>query len=69
MSSTIFEKKLTVLEDMKGVACTLRSQQQQSLSKDERKALAANEKFGNIEEAEIASIRTEKESFLHLAMR
>lgn len=69
MNSTVFEKKLNVLENMKDAACTLRSQAQPNLSKDERKALAANEKFGKIEEAEIASIRTEKESFLHLAMR
>ncbi|XP_026322463.1 serine-protein kinase ATM isoform X2 [Hyposmocoma kahamanoa] len=69
MDSTVFEKKLKVLENMKDEACTLRSQAQRNLSKDERKALAAHEKFGNIEEAEIASIRTEKESFLHLAMR
>lgn len=69
MNSSVFEKKLKVLENMQDAACTLRSQQLQSLSKDERKALAAHEKFGKIEETEIASIRTEKESFLHLAMR
>lgn len=69
MNSTVFEKKLKVLENMKVAACTLRSQAHKNLSKDEKKALNANETFGNIEEAEIISIRTEKKSFLELAMR
>ncbi|XP_049866629.1 serine-protein kinase ATM isoform X2 [Pectinophora gossypiella] len=70
MNSSIFEKKVQCLENMKGAANTLRSTQHvQALSKDERKALNVSDKLGQIDEAEIASTRAEKETFVREAMR
>ncbi|KAI5641469.1 telomere-length maintenance and DNA damage repair domain-containing protein [Phthorimaea operculella] len=68
MNSSVYEKKVKVLNDMKNTVNSLRPTQQ-SLSRDEKKALQTNDKFGHLEEAEITNTKAEKETFLHLAMR
>ncbi|XP_063838719.1 serine-protein kinase ATM isoform X1 [Ostrinia nubilalis] len=69
MNSPIFENKVKVYENMKDTATTLKSTQQADLTRDERKALLTNDRFQQLEEAEILTTRSEKESFLQLAMR
>ncbi|XP_041988824.1 serine-protein kinase ATM [Aricia agestis] len=72
MKSSVFEIKVKCMEDMKDTAATLDSTQQ-SLSRDEKKALLRfqrlNKGFKDLDEAEIANTKAEKESFLKLAMR
>ncbi|XP_047515657.1 serine-protein kinase ATM [Pieris napi] len=68
MNSSTFENKVKCMESMKGTAASLRSSQQ-TLTRDEKKALIANNAFRQMDEAEIANTRAEKETFLELAMR
>ncbi|CAK1549906.1 unnamed protein product [Leptosia nina] len=68
MNSTTFENKVKCMESMKGTAACLKSTQQ-TLTKDERRALIANNAFRELDEAEIANTRAEKATFLKLAMR
>ncbi|XP_048483774.1 serine-protein kinase ATM [Plutella xylostella] len=68
MKSPKFENKVKCMENMKGTASCLRSTQQ-SLTKDERKAMVTNEKLSLLDEAEIHSTIAEKKRFLELAMK
>ncbi|CAH0748972.1 unnamed protein product [Diatraea saccharalis] len=69
MNSSIFENKVKCLENIKETASTLKLTQTSTMTKDERKSLFTNQRFEQLEEAEIASTRAEKQTFLHLAMR
>ncbi|CAG5022045.1 unnamed protein product [Parnassius apollo] len=68
MNSTVFENKVKCIENMKGTAASLKVSQQ-SLTKDERRALLTNDRFRELDEAEVVNTRAEKETFLNLAMR
>ncbi|KPI93799.1 Serine-protein kinase ATM [Papilio xuthus] len=68
MNSTIFENKVKCIDNMKGTAASLKGSQT-SLTKDERKALFTNDRFMQLDEAEVSNTRAEKKSFLNLALR
>ncbi|CAH2066738.1 unnamed protein product, partial [Iphiclides podalirius] len=68
MNSTVFENKVKCIESMKGIAASFKVPQD-SLTKDERKALTTNDRFMKMDEDEVSRTRLEKESFLNLAMR
>ncbi|XP_068621125.1 serine-protein kinase ATM [Battus philenor] len=68
MNSSVFENKVKCIENMKDTAASLKVSQQ-SLTKDERKALLTNNRFMQLDEAEVINTRVEKQSFLNLAMR
>ncbi|XP_045535989.1 serine-protein kinase ATM [Papilio machaon] len=68
MNSAIFENKVKCIDSMKGTAASLKGSQT-SLTKDERKALFTNDRFMQLDEAEVSNTRAEKKSFLNLALR
>ncbi|CAH0725816.1 unnamed protein product, partial [Brenthis ino] len=73
MESSVFENKVKCVESMKGTAESLKTSQQ-TVTRDEDRAYLrvkyrVNYAFGELDEAEIASTRAEKENFLKLAMR
>ncbi|CAG4944828.1 unnamed protein product [Colias eurytheme] len=68
MNSTTFENKVKCLESLKGTVESLKSSQL-SLTRDERRALMANNAFRDLDEADIANTRAERDTFLNLAMR
>ncbi|XP_047986842.1 serine-protein kinase ATM-like [Leguminivora glycinivorella] len=70
MNSSIFEHKLKCMENMKGAANTLRTTStQQQLTRDEKKYLATTSGLSNLDEADIANTKAEKQRYLQLAMR
>ncbi|KPJ15116.1 Serine/threonine-protein kinase ATM [Papilio machaon] len=68
MNSAVFENKVKCIDSMKGTAASLKGSQT-SLTKDERKALFTNDRFMQLDEAEVSNTRAEKKSFLNLALR
>ncbi|VVC96704.1 unnamed protein product, partial [Leptidea sinapis] len=68
MNSTTFENKVKCTENMKGTAASLKSSHN-ALTKDEKRALLANNAFRELDEAEIENTRAEKLNFLKLALR
>ncbi|XP_050361625.1 serine-protein kinase ATM [Nymphalis io] len=77
MNSSVFENKIKCIESMKGNAASLKFSQQTLARKNEsteekaviRAKYRVNNVFGELDEAEIANTKAEKESFLQLAMR
>lgn len=68
MNSSVFENKVKCLENIKDTTSSLRSTQQ-SLTRDEQRALIVNDRFRKLDETEIANTKAVKENFLSLAMR
>ncbi|CAB3231054.1 unnamed protein product [Arctia plantaginis] len=69
MNSSIFENRVKCVENMKGTETSLSKRITKSLSKEEGRALSTNRRFKELDEAEIANTRAERENFLQLAMR
>ncbi|XP_061707147.1 serine-protein kinase ATM isoform X2 [Cydia pomonella] len=70
MNSSIFEHKLKCMESMKDAADSLRTTStQQQLTRDEKKYLATTRGLSNLDEADIANTKAEKQRYLQLAMR
>ncbi|XP_063617686.1 serine-protein kinase ATM [Cydia splendana] len=70
MNSSIFEHKLKCMENMKDAADSLRTTStQQQLTRDEKKYLATTRGLSNLDEADIANTKAEKQRYLQLAMR
>lgn len=69
MNSSTFENRVKCVENMKGTETDLRKRPVKSLSKEEGRALSTNKRFKEIDEAEIAYTRAERENFLQSAMR
>ncbi|XP_023934790.2 serine-protein kinase ATM [Bicyclus anynana] len=68
MDSSVFENKVKCIETMQDTAATL-VQSQNSLTRDEKKALMTSNAFSRLDKAEIDNTRAEKDSALKLAMR